>query len=157
MFRTLYTEQKRFFSSAGDRFVPQFDSKINANGVLTLEETGKYDLYDEIQSYKDSCDVKTILARFHSGETDVLEKYTGAYLDTTEFPKTYAEFQQHLINANNMFDSLPSEMKQKFNNSVSEFFAQFGSDEWSDKLGILQKPEESLELEKPPESPLEVS
>lgn len=154
-FRTQYSDSMRIHSNSGNRFVPNYDSSIDENGVLVLKEVGKYDLYDEIQSYKESCDIKSILARFALGETDVLEKYQGAYLDTTKFPTTYAEFQQQLIDANNMFDSLPAEIKRKFENDPNQFFAKFGSDEWSDKLGIkpVEKPVDkpTIPVEKPTE------
>lgn len=143
IFRTLYTESKRFYSNHGSRFVDTYSSKLDERGVIVLEKSDVYDLYDEIQSYKESCDIKSILQRFALGETDVLNKYQSSFIDTTVFPKTYAEFQQNLIDANNMFDSLTAEMKQRFNNSASEFFAEYGSDDWLNKLGLQRKPVEN--------------
>lgn len=42
--------------------------------------------------------------------------------------------------AENTWNKLPKEIKQKFDNDVDKFIAKFGTVEWANALGILQKP-----------------
>ena len=56
---------------------PVFDE----NGTLDLEPKGKENLYDYIQSHKDSCDIKLIVDRCARGDLSALSKAQGMYGD----------------------------------------------------------------------------
>ena len=45
-----------------------------------------------------------------------------------------------MIQAEQTWDKLPREIKQKFDNDVDKFIANFGTIEWANALGIIQKP-----------------
>lgn len=138
MFRTQYSERKRFFADPGSRVKVTYTGKIDDRGKLTLVETGKLDTYAEIQSYKDSVDINVILKRFSQGDANALNKVQGIYGDFTEMPKTYADMLNLVIGGSEKFEALPLEVKQKFNNNFYEFAASAGSGEWLEKLGYKQ-------------------
>lgn len=136
-FRTLYSDRERVISVPGDAVKIEYSPVFDEDGVWHLEESGKSDWYSYIQSHKDSCDINLILQRYANGDIDALNKRQGLFMDVTEFPKTYAEMLNIVINGEKEFESLPIDVKAKFNHSFSEFVAGIGSKEWAEKLGIV--------------------
>ena len=126
MFETKWNRSEAAYSETGSRFAPQY--KLTADG--DLEQDGEIDTYAEIQSHADSCDIYTILQRYENGETDVLNRRNGQYVDLTEFPTTFAEMHQKIIDATNEFDHLPLRVREEYNFSAAEFIADIGSDRW---------------------------
>lgn len=140
MFKTQYSDDRlRKFTNAGDPVKITYAGRYDSNGRVVLEEVGKENLYDFIQSHKESVDINHILARFTNGETDALSKVQGFYGDVTGFPTNYAEALNHITAAEEMFKSLPVETRAKFNHSFSEFLSATGSAEFMEKLGIVKK------------------
>lgn len=101
---------------------------VDEDGKRELRKSGEYNLYAEIQSYKDSVSIDYILARFMNGDESALSRAQGIYGDFTEMPRTLAELQQRVIDAEDLFNSLPLNIKEQYNFSASEFFAQLDSD-----------------------------
>lgn len=121
-------------SNAGERFHVTYRSAINNDNVLDLIEAGKIDTYAEIQSHADSVDINAIIARASAGDLSVLNRNTPLYFDATEFPQTYAEMYQKIIDATAYFENLPLEVRDKFGHSPETFFASIGSDLWNDVM-----------------------
>lgn len=134
--QTWRREQERFISNPGERekilYSPEFDKK----GVMTLVESGKEDLYAFIQSHKDSVDIHKILQRFESGDASVLQRVQGTFGDFSEFPKTYAELLNTVIEGEQTFNSLPLEVREKFGHSFHRWLATSGSAEWLSAMGM---------------------
>jgi len=79
------------------------------------------------QSFKDSCDINNILARYQ--KTGVIDHYNKHGADYKECsPITFTEAQIAIANAKTMFNELPSKARKHFNNSPAEFL------EFTDKL-----------------------
>lgn len=110
----------------GSKLHKTYKSKI-VDGSLELVEDGVINIYEMIQSHKDSCDVNLIIARFANGDSAALNKYKGFFGDVTEFPKTYAEMFERMSNAEVIFDRLPADIRAKYDNDVIKFVSDFGS------------------------------
>lgn len=134
-FRTQFDRQ-RVFSAPGDRVRLEYELRYTPEGVEYLEETGKVDQYEEIQSHRLSVDINYLIKRYEAGDVSVLERRQGAYGDFTEMPKTYAEMLNRAIDAENAFNSLPVSVKERFNNSMAEWLTSFGSAVWTSKMGL---------------------
>lgn len=141
-FRNHYSRQ-RIFSNSGSRIHTLYSAHYDDNGSVVLEESGKENIYDIIQSFKDSCDINILLRRYQNGEVEALSKVQGAYGDFTDMPKTYAELLNRLNDGKVLFESLPVDVRSKFGHNFSEFMSQFGSSEWFEKVGVVRKNEES--------------
>lgn len=115
-------------SVPGSGMKDTYKMHVDENGKRELRKFGEYNLYAEIQSYKDSVSIDYILARFMNGDESALSRAQGIYGDFTEMPRTLAELQQRVIDAEDLFNSLPLDIKEKYNFSASEFFAQLDSD-----------------------------
>lgn len=91
------------------------------------------------QSFREECDINTIMARYQStGELPVLNSQEGQWLDVTGM-----DFQTHMdfiIEAQGMFDQLPSSVRDRFGNDPAAFL-DFASDEQNRvelaKMGLL--------------------
>lgn len=152
MFDNRYRDHQRFSSNVGSREKVLYSPVFDRNGVMHLEESGRENLYDFIQSHRDSVDIHKLLERFASGDVSALQRREGAFGDFTEMPKTYAELLNTVISGERTFDSLSREVKERFGNSFHQWLAQAGTPDWLVAMGLV--PEESEPLQ---ESPVEAS
>lgn len=134
-FRTQY-DRVAIVSNSGTRFHPTYKLKYDEDGCTTLVETGKIDTYEQIQSWKDSCDIKVILERFANGDMDALNRKTPMFGDFTSTPQTLAEHLQLLRDAEESFRGLPLDIRAQFNHNPAEFYASIGSDRFNRIMGI---------------------
>lgn len=135
-FPTQYTKHERVYACLGSPVRTLYGGRYDANGRVVLEEKGKENLYDYIQSFRDSVDLNVILARFSNGDTEALTKAQGFYADVTDFPKTMADALNRINECEEMFKSLPLEVRQKFDCSFEQFLSQSGSEDWLEKMGM---------------------
>lgn len=136
MFKTQYDARDRIESNPGNPVKQLYSGAYNERGQVELKEDGTEDLYAFIQSFAESTDIHSILQRYQNGEVDVLEKVQGFYGDITEMPKTYAEALQRIADSENVFMSLPVEIRAKFGHSFSQFLAASQEDDFLDRLGV---------------------
>lgn len=136
MFDTQYSPRERIHPCSGSRVKKLYSGRYDANGRVVLEEKGTEDLYAYIQSFADSVDINVILARFCNGDTDALSRAQGFYGDVTDFPANMADALNRINQAEEMFKSLPLEVRQRFDCSFEQFLSQSGSDEWLSKMGF---------------------
>ncbi len=137
-FKTQFDSHERVISNPGNPIKTLYGAHYDDDGRLILEEKGKENLYDFIQSHAESVDIHCILKRFENGETDALSRVQGFYADVTNLPTTYAGMLNHLLDAEEFFKSLPVETRSKFNNSFSEFLASSASDDFLFRLGVQE-------------------
>ena len=136
-FPTFYRQRPdRPKSNPGSRLHDVYSPVYDHNGVLDLEVTGQEDIYQQIQSHAESCDINVLIARYNSGDPTALSQRQGMYIDATGMPHTYAEMLNAIITAETTFNSLPVEIRAKFGHSFEQFLAQMDSPEFADKLGI---------------------
>lgn len=158
-FRTQYDTPTRFHQEPGTPVKILYSPKFDDDGVLHLIESGKANLYQEIQSHADSVDIHVLLERYAQGDPGVLARVQGAYGDFTQMPKTFADALNTMIAAEQYFMGLPKDVRAKFNNSFQQFIAQMDSPSWASDVGF--KPPESAPVPTPsqaaPAAPTPVS
>nr|CAI9750837.1 virion structural protein [Microvirus sp.] len=118
----------RICTVPGSGMKPTYKMHVDEDGKRELKKNGEYNLYAEIQSYKDSVSIDYILTRFMNGDDSALSRAQGIYGDFTQMPTTLAELQQRVIDAEDLFNSLPLDIRAQYNHSASEFFAQLDSE-----------------------------
>lgn len=138
----IQVRNERYYSNAGDPFVIKYFKTVDDKGFEVLKECGKENLYDEIQSHKDSVDIHVILARYAAGDVGALSKYQGMYGDFTKAPTSLVEVIQMVNEGERAFMDLPLSVREQFGNSLSRWLAEFGTDVWSEKMGFA-KPDSS--------------
>lgn len=125
-----------FKTDSGLRTAKDYIKQTDKNGKSYLKEIGEFDLYDRIQSHADSVDIHSIIARFTMGDYSALNRKTLSYFDTTEAPTSLADAHRYIQNGEYLFNRLPVEVKEKFNNNYLEFVSQIGSKAWVDALSV---------------------
>ena len=130
--------RERTFAPTGDGTEPKMEMKIDEYGHKELVQVGTSNLYEKIQLSADDCNIENILARAGQGD---LTAFTGSkiYADVTDAPKNLADAQRKIQTIQNEFNSLPIEVRAKYNHSVSEYVAAYGTEEWAKNVGLIQE------------------
>lgn len=138
-FKTQYDARDRVFSDPGSPEHITYAGHYDDKGRVVLEESGRENIYDYIQSFADSCDIHVLMNRYQNGDVTALSQKQGFFGDFLDFPKTYAEALNHMNEMERQFMSLPPETREKFGNSFSEFLAASGESDFLDRLGIKKE------------------
>lgn len=138
--------RERTYAPTGDGTEPKMEMKIDEYGHKELEQVGTTNLYEKIQLSAEDCNIENILARAGQGD---LSAFTGSkiYADVTDQPKNLADAQRKIQAIQNEFNSLPIEVRAKYNHSVSEYVAAYGSEEWAINLGLIKDEDKNNEIE----------
>lgn len=138
-FKTQYDARDRIFSDPGSPEHITYAGHYDEKGRVVLEESGRENIYDFIQSHAESCDIHVLMKRYQNGDVDALSQKQGFYGDFLDFPKTYAEALNHMNEMERQFMALPVETREKFGNSFTEFLAASAEPDFLDRLGIKEE------------------
>lgn len=142
--RANHGEKERKETEAGKKIRLTFRWAYDDKGNKSLVQDEEIDRDAEIQSYLEETKIENIINRA-AFDPSIVQKL-GAQLndkepqDFTNMPNTLAEAQNMMIQAENTWNKLPREIKQKFDNDVDKFIATMGTKEWAEILGIIQEP-----------------
>ena len=95
--------RKPFFSKSGEKFQKQYVWTKNEKGEEVLQETAPIDIQQEIESYSDECDIKSIVRKASFDPQFLKSLSEGAlndtYTDITEFPQNIHEYHRMIATA----------------------------------------------------------
>lgn len=100
-------------------------------------ESGTFNIYDEIQSHRQSVELSTLLQRYAQGDFTALNQIEGVYADVVDMPSTYAELFNRVRDAENSFNALPDDVRALFDNSPVSFWQSIGTPEFATKIAEL--------------------
>ena len=100
-------------------------------------ESGTVNIYDEIQSHRQSVELSTLLQRYAQGDATALNQIQGVYADVVDMPSTYSELFDRVRDAENSFNALPDDVRVLFDNSPVSFWQSIGTPEFAEKIGKL--------------------
>lgn len=135
-FSTQYDARDRVFCNPGDPIHITYAGRYDEKGRVVLEESGRENIYDQIQSHAESCDIHVLMKRYLNGDATALSQAQGQYLDATHFPKTYADMLNFVNDQERAFMALPADVREKFGNSFTEYLAASCEPDFLDRLGI---------------------
>ena len=122
-FPTMYDPRDPVFADPGVADVPIYSPSVDNDGHIELEVIGVKNLPEYIDSFRESCDINNLVARFNAGDVTALSRTQGAFFDATQLPHTYAEMLNTVINAEQTFNSLPIDIREKFDNSYVKWLS----------------------------------
>lgn len=134
-FANQFDARDRCFAPVGSGVKVMYSGRYDERGHVVLDESGKINLYEEIQSHADSCDIHVIMDRYVSGDVGALSQVQGAFLDVTNMPKTYAEYLNTINSLERSFMALDPDVRSRFGNSFAQFLASAGDDDFLIRLG----------------------
>ena len=131
-----------FVTPAGNEFEILYSPKVHKDGTIELVESGRKDLRQEINSWREQTDMSYILRSMAAGTYIPQEK--GYYGDFTNMPSTMAEAYQVMLNAEKSFMELPLDVRNKFDNNYKNwlFMANEETEKFMDMMGFSNTVEE---------------
>lgn len=120
-----------FSSCSGEAIGTTYEYAI-IDGIKQLVPAGKTNRQDFINSFADETDINVIVAKFLNGDTSVINDAVGQFGDFRNCPTTYAEMFDRIQKCENLFNSMPIEVKEKFDFSYEKFWSEFGSNYFED-------------------------
>ena len=136
---------KHTFSEPGSPIVDDYLAETSRFGDVKLTKIGTSNLYEQIQSYADSCDMALLISRYMEGDATALNRVQALYGDFTDVPTSYTDAMHLFDRVSADFASLPSDIKEKFNNDASEFMASLGSPEFYEKMAMNPTMQQNVE------------
>ena len=82
------------------------------NSLSRVNGVGEVNIYDRIQSFKEDCDIYSILNRFANGDTSVLSQRVGSFGDYSDIPDNIHDFSKYISELSAKFDKLSPELKE---------------------------------------------
>lgn len=132
--KTQFQEHARVHANPGSREKVLYSPQFNEDGTMQLIEAGKENLYEYIQSHKESVDINVILKRFARGDVTALQRRQAMFGDFTDAPSTYAEALNSMIVAEQYFNSLPLETRAKFDHNFHRFLVSLDRPDFQQML-----------------------
>lgn len=123
----------------GDREATTYQTRIDENGHKITEAVGKTNIYDKIQSSLEETKIENIIKRFTEGDMTAFRTGEPIYADITGAPKSLMEAQNMIIKITDEFNSLPVEVRAKFDHSPEKYVAMYGGEEWAAAVGYEVK------------------
>lgn len=143
-FRCQYEREKgeRFITDSGSPEYTVYIADEDGNPVIS----GKNNLYDEIQSHRESTELAVLLQRYMQGDETALNKLQGVYEDVTEYPRTFAELYQRVHDAEQSFNSLPPDLRAIFENSPVNFWQSMGTPDFNKRIDAYQQAKQKKDV-----------
>lgn len=101
------------------------------------------------QQFKDECEIESLLKAHNLSQVmGIMNNHNQQplYGDVSEIPDFHVS-QNHLARATEYFEGLPSDVRSRFNNSLSEFLTTLnnpGAREALTEMGVLKKPADKV-------------
>lgn len=156
-FKSQFDPHERVISPAGEAVKDEFVGRYNKDGVIELVPNGQTDMYSFIQSHADSVDIYVLLNRYKNGDVAALERVQAVYADVTNMPRNMAELLNLVADGERTFMGLDVNVREQFNNSISEWLASAGSPEWFSKMGLAVSDDGEVVRSVPVSEPVSVS
>lgn len=124
-FKTWREEPKRVYSDVGSPIHSLYSGKYDDEGRIVLEEVGKENLYEYIQSFAQMTDINNIIKQYENGNTDILNRVQGFYFDCSEVPKNMPELLNKFNEAERGFMDMPPEFREMYGNDFATFICNY--------------------------------
>ena len=123
-----------FYSCSGSPKRKTYKAKYGEHGRIVIEETGEINVYEMIQSFKEVTDINNIIAKYVSGDTDVINKKETVFMDLHGLPENYFDAVNQINDAKENFAKLNINVKKLFHNNPDEYVAALCNGSISDIL-----------------------
>lgn len=125
-----------FVSNPGTRYHTEYSPRLSKSGVTELVPSGKVDIKQRINAYKECTDIAFMLRAMAAGDRSVLTGSVPVYGDFTRMPKTMVEAMQADLDAEKAFYQLPLDVRDAFGNNYRYWLSDIGSEDWKTKMKI---------------------
>lgn len=131
-FRNQFTNDSDVFvSNPGSKIVAEYGLVTAEDGSSSVGVVGEKNLDAIIQSNKDTGNVALLVAKYNAGDTEALNRVKGVFGDFRNMPTTYAEMVSRLNECRSVFEALPVDIKEQFDNNPDVFWSEYGTERFN--------------------------
>lgn len=131
-FRNQFTNDSNvFISNPGAKIIAEYGLITEEDGSTAVGVVGEKNLDAIIQSNKDTGNVALLVAKYNAGDEEALNRVRGVYGDFRNMPTTYAEMVSRLNECRAVFEALPVDIKEQFDNNPDVFWSEYGSERFN--------------------------
>ena len=131
-FRNQFTADSGvFISNPGSKIVAEYGLITDEDGSSSVGVVGEKNLDAIIQSNKDTGNVALLVAKYNAGDEEALNRVRGVYGDFRNMPSTYAEMVSRLNECRAVFEALPVDIKEQFDNNPDVFWSEYGTERFN--------------------------
>lgn len=143
-FRNQYSSDSNVFvSNPGSKIVADYGLITAEDGSTAVGVIGEKNLDAIIQSNKDTGNVALLVAKYNAGDEEALNRVRGVYGDFRNMPTTYAEMVSRLNECRAVFEALPVDIKEQFDNNPDVFWSEYGTERFNNI--VTGSPEQSVD------------
>lgn len=138
MFVSAYSENRRsnYWTPSGIALEPTYSYEIDKKGLKNLKETGKKNVYEEIQAHSESTKIENVIQRVVAGDESVLRP-DAIYADITDHPKNLMEAMEQIHALEETYNNLSKEAKKVYP-TIESFVNNAGTLEWMKLNGYIE-------------------
>lgn len=137
----------QFASQPGSYETPALEARLRPDGSYGIEQVGMVDTWNQIQACRASTDMSLILSRYMAGDTSALSRSQGFFGDVSEMPENMHEALSIMLRAQQDFDALPLEVRERFGMDVYRYISELGTPGFADKLKASSKDASTTPIE----------
>lgn len=151
-------QTRRMLSNPGCSMRPIYQAKNDPDGNRRLVKVGERNQTEEIQTFRDSCDLHKIIERCTlTGDYSPLVQRQPIYMDCTQMPHDLMEAHKAMDFAQKVYNNLTNEQKQSYE-GFEGFLSVFKTTDGINAFLESLKPVESkIEASTPISTPEEVT
>ena len=123
-FRTLYDRENQgnHPSACGCGVCPVYNYlPTGEEGRCRLVQVGEKNLQAEIDSWRDSVEIHSLLERYFDGDVLALERRQAQFVDITGLPNNVHGWHDAAITAETVFNSLSDDVRHFYGDSLQTF------------------------------------
>lgn len=127
-FRSAYSPSEGKPSPSGERLRKLYRRELDSQKNSRLVEDGVEDTYLFIQEAAKGATVAELVSRFNRGDLSAVTPLSEDFLiNTVDAPSSFMEAQNLMIRARSVFDSLPKEVRDRYNSNFNTFLSAVDS------------------------------
>lgn len=142
-----FDESPVAITPAGYQYETVYTQAYDKAGRPLLEKIGEKNIVEMIASNKDNANYEKLIRKFQAtGDISFLNNKQGFYADMTGVPENLIDAYNSIEKAKFIFEQLPADTRAEYNNSVTEFIADFGSEKFIKAFGVSNEVVEESEV-----------
>lgn len=127
----------KFVSDPGNPMKEVKHGELQVDGTIKLVVDRIENTDETIQSFAPSTMIENIMTRIAAGQTELLNQKNGFFMDTIGLPSNYADVLNLVIKGQEVFEKLPVEIKQRFDNDFNKWFIAMDKEDFFEKSGFV--------------------